>query len=310
MIPSLRGKIDCCYTARMRRGVIALGAVLPAIALCVLASCRWRSVSNVMPWGSRAPKVALVLPGLGARGFAHVGVLRVLERQKIPVDIVVGADTGSLIGAIYADRKSASELERIALSLEEGDIFDYNFINPTQGFARAERLEEFVVKRLSTRDIERLRIPYGAVATDLKTGAAVTLTAGSIARAVRASTAIPGIFAPIAHDGKLLADGSLLDNVPIAAARKLGADVVIAVDLTDGMPAAQSKNTFETLLQGLFLATRQSSAAALRQADIVIRPKLGSAGLMDFTRKKELVALGMAAAEEALPAIRAKLGTK
>jgi NTE family protein len=293
----------------MRRGFLALKILSFVILSCAALSCG-SGVGRLMPWGSRTPKVALVLTGGVARGFAHVGVIRVLERQKIPIDIVVGADTGSLIGAIYADRKSASELERIALALEEGDIFDYNFINPTQGFARGERLEDLLTKRLTARDIERLRMPFAAIATDLVTGASVALTSGSLARAVRASTAIPGIFAPVAHEGKLLTDGSVLDNVPIGAARKLGADVVIAVDLTDGMPAAQAKNTFETLLQSLFLATRQSSLLELRQADVVIRPKLGSAGLMDFTRKKELVALGMAATEEALPAIRNKIGMK
>src|ERR1041385_1054023 len=275
---SLRREIDCCYTARMRRGFLALQILSFVILSCAALSCG-SGVGRLMPWGSRTPKVALVLSGGVARGFAHVGVIRVLERQKIPIDIIVGADSGSLIGAIYADRKSASELERIALALAESDI-------------------------------ERLRMPFAAMATDLVTGASVALTSGSLARAVRASTAIPGIFAPVAHEGKLLTDGSVLDNVPIGAARKLGADVVIAVDLTDGMPAAQAKNTFETLLQSLFLATRQSSALELRQADVVIRPKLGSAGLMDFTRKKELVALGMAATEEALPAIRNKIGMK
>lgn len=293
----------------MRRGLLAL-AVISVIVAVGFVSCSWRAASKAMPWAGRTPKVALVLPGIAARGFAHVGVIRVLERQKIPIDIVVGADTGSLIGAIYADRKSAADLERIALALEENDIFDYDFINPTQGFARGERLENFIVKRLSSREIERLRMPYAAMATDLGTGASVALTSGSLARAVRASTAIPGIFAPVAHEGKLLTDGVVLDNVPIATARKLGADVVIVVDLTDGMPAAQTKNTFETLLQSLFLATRQSSTLELRQADVVVRPKLGSAGLMDFARKKELVALGMAAAEESLPAIRNKLGMK
>jgi NTE family protein len=293
----------------MRRGFLALRILSFVVIVYALVSCG-SGVSRLMPWGSRTPKVALVLPGIGARGFAHVGVIRVLERQRIPIDIIVGADTGSLIGAIYAERKSASDLERIALALEENDIFDYDFINPMQGFARGERLENFIVKRVSSRDIERLRMPFAAMATDLETGAPVALTSGSLARAVRASTAIPGIFAPVAHEGKLLTDGIVLGNVAVGAARKLGADVVIAVDLTDGMPAAQTKNTFETLLQSLFLATRESSALALRQADVVIRPKLGSAGLMDFSRKKELVALGMAATEEALPAIRNKLGMK
>jgi NTE family protein len=270
------------------------------------------SGKNLVPrlWPRGEPKVALVLGGGAARGFAHVGVIRALERQKIPIDLVVGTNTGSLFGAIYADRKSASELERTALALDERDIFDYNFINPTQGFVRGDRLEEFLVKNLSIDDIERLKIPFAAVATDLQKGEAVALQSGSVARAVHASNAIPGIFSPVTHQGKLLVDGGVLDNVPVDVARKMGADIVIAVDLGDGMQEAQVNNIFDAIVQSLYLAARQNSEAKLKQADVVIRPKLGSAGLMDFSRKKELLALGVQAAEQALPAIRAKLDLK
>jgi NTE family protein len=291
------------------RAAFGLAATL-LLAACALWSCSSRSVTKLMPWGDRRPKVGLVLSGGFARGFAHVGVIRVLERQKIPIDIIVGADTGSLIGAVYADRKNASDLERIALSLEEADIFDYNFINPNQGFARGERLAAFIAKTLSTQDIERLRIPFAAVAADIETGAAVSLQSGSIARAVRASNALPGIFRPVSYEGKLLVDGCVADNMPVDVARKLGADIVIAVDLSDGNPVPQMNGIFDGLVQGFFLMARQAAEAKLKRADIVIRPKLGNAGLMDFTRKKELAAVGMAAAEEALPALREKIGIR
>ena len=283
------------------------------ILLLGLSGCGlWPGGSGrgVSLWGSRQPKVALVLGGGAARGFAHVGVIRVLDRQKIPIHMIVGANTGALIGAIYADRKSASELERLALTLEERDLFDYNFISPTQGFARGERLEDFVVKQFTTKDIERLTIPFAAVATDLENGEVVALQTGSIARALRAANAIPGIFSPVSHQGKLLVDGGVLDSVPVDVARRLGADIVIAVDLSDGAPAGQANNIFDTIARSLFLAARQGAEAKLKQADVVIRPQLGSAGLIDFTRKKELLARGMEAAEQALPAIRAKLGAK
>jgi len=291
-----------------RRRLLAI--LLVVLTVCGLSSCSWRSASKIMPWGGSRPKVALVLSGGAARGFAHVGVIRVLERQKIPIDIIVGADTGSLVGAVYADRRSASDLERIVLALEERDVFDYNFINPTHGLARGDRLEEFVAKRLSTQEIERLQTPFAAVAADLESGQAVALKSGSIARAVRASNALPGIFAPVSYQGKLLADGCVADNMPVDAARKMGADVVIGVDLSDGNPAVQPNNIFETLVQSVFLMARQAAEGNSKRADIVIRPKLASAGFMDFTRKKELVALGMAAAEEALPGLRAKIGIK
>jgi NTE family protein len=284
--------------------------LLLALAICAPVSCSWRSVSKSMPWSGGRPKVALVLSGGVARGFAHVGVIRMLERQKIPIDIIVGVDTGSIVAAIYADRNNASELERVALALEERDIFDYNFINPTQGFARGERLEAFLAKSLATQEIERLRIPFAAVAADIESGAAVALKSGSVARAVRASNALPGIFSPVSYQGKLFADGCVADNMPVDVARTMGADLVIAVDVLDGKPAAQPNNIFETLVQSIFLMARQSAGGKLRSADVVIRPKLGTAGLMDFSRKKELVALGMAAAEEAAPALRARIGTK
>ncbi len=278
------------------------------IFLCCISGC-FGSVSKLMPWGDRRPKVALVLGGGAARGFAHVGVIRVLERQKIPIDLIVGANTGSLIGALYADRMSASDLERIALKLEERDIFDYHFINPTQGFVRGDRLEDFVAKNLSIDDLERLKIPFAAVATDIQKGETVVLKSGSAARAVRASNAIPGIFTPVAYQGKFLADGGVLDNVPVEAARKMGADIVIAVDLGgEGGEEAQVNNIFDAIVRSLYLAAREKSEAQLKRADVAIRPKLANTGLMDFSRKKELIALGMDAAEKALPAIRAKIG--
>jgi NTE family protein len=263
-----------------------------------------------MPWGDRRPKVALVLGGGAARGFAHVGVIRVLEKSKIQIDLIVGTNTGSLIGAIYADKKSAAELERIALSLEERDVFDYNFINPTQGFARGERLEDFLSKRLAAKEIDQLKLPFAAVATDIQNGEVAVLQSGSIARAVRASSAIPGIFTPVNYQGKMLVDGGVLNNVPVDIARKLGADVVIAVDLGAGPKTAQVSNLFENVAQGFYLAARPNAEAKLKQADVAIRPKVSETGLLDFSRKKELVTLGAEAAEQALPEIRKKLGAK
>jgi NTE family protein len=263
-----------------------------------------------MPWGDRRPKVALVLGGGAARGFAHVGVIRALEKSKIQIDLVVGTNTGSLMGAIYADKKSAAELERIALSLEERDIFDYNFINPTQGFARGERLEDFLSKRVAAKEIDQLKLVFAAVATDIQNGEVVVFQSGSVARAVRASSAIPGIFTPVNYQGKMLVDGGVLNNVPVDVARKMGADVVIAVDLGAGPKTAQVNNLFENVAQSFFLAARQNTEAKLKQADVVIRPKVSEAGLLDFSRKKELLTLGTEAAEQALPEIRKKLGGK
>jgi len=275
-----------------------------------VSACGSGSVAKLMPWGDRRPRVALVLGGGAARGFAHVGVIRALEKAKIQIDIVVGVNTGSLVGAIYADKKSAAELERIALTLEDRDVFDYNFINPTQGFARGERLEDFLSKRLVAREIDQLKLTFAVVAADVQNGEVIVLQSGSIARAVHASSAIPGIFTPVAHQGKMLVDGGVLNNLPVDVARKLGADVVIAVDLGAGPKTAPVGNVFENVAQSFYLAARQSAEAKSKQADVVIRPKVTEAGLLDFSRKKELLTLGAEAAEQALPEIRKKLGAK
>lgn len=257
--------------------------------------------------GQRLPKVGLVLGGGAARGFAHVGVIRVLEQEKIPIDLIVGTSVGSLVGAIYADKKNSFELEWIAFSLEEKDLFDYTFISPTQGFVRGERLEDFVLKKVSAREIQQLKLPLGVVATDIQNGEPVVLQTGSVARAIRASSAIPGIFIPVRYQGKLLVDGGVLDNVPVDVARKMGAEVVIAVDLGGGRRAAQVNNIFDAIVQSLHLMAIESTEARLREADVVIQPAVSHIGLIDFSRKKELLALGIQAAEQALPQIREKL---
>ena len=259
-------------------------------------------------WGSKRPKVAVVLGGGAARGFAHVGVIRVLEREKIPIDLIVGTSVGSLVGAIYADKKNSFELEWVAFALEERDLFDYTFISPTQGFVRGERLEDFVLKKLSAREIEQLKLPFAAVATDIQNGEVVVLQSGSVARAVRASSAIPGIFIPVAYQGRLLVDGGVLNNAPVDVARKMGADVVIAVDLGQARKSAPVSNIFDAMVQSLYLMGSESTEARLKQADVVIRPQVSHIGLLDFSRKKELLTLGMDAAEQALPSLRAKLG--
>ncbi len=259
------------------------------------------------PEGPKLPRVALVLGGGAARGFAHVGVIRVLEREKIPIDFIVGTSVGSLVGAIYADKKNSFELEWTAFSLEEKDLFDYTFISPTQGFVRGERLEEFVLKKVSARELQQLKIPLIVVATDIQNGELVTLQVGSVARAVRASSAIPGIFIPVRNQGKMLVDGGVLNNVPVDVARKMGAEVVIAVNLGGGRKAAQVNNIFDAIIQSLHLMAIEATEARLRDADVVIQPQVSHIGLIDFSKKKELLTLGIQAAEQALPRLREKV---
>src|SRR5690242_13094317 len=186
-----------------------------AAALVALAACRTAAppplVTRPMepltpPPVAPEPKVALVLGGGAARGFAHIGVIRVLEQERIPIDVVVGTSVGSLIAALYASDRDSFGLEWTAFQLQKDDLFDFGMMNAVlgMGYARGEKLEAFVKERVKQANIEDLKVPFAAVATDLNWGQRVVLDKGSVARAVRASSAIPGVFEPVIHQGKLL----------------------------------------------------------------------------------------------------------
>jgi NTE family protein len=253
------------------------------------------------------PRVALVLGGGGARGFAHVGVIRVLEDAGVPVELIVGTSVGSLVGALYAGNTNAREMERLARGLDRGDFFDFSLAPALfgTGLASGERLERFVRERAGVERIEELRIPYAAVATDLDTGEAVVLRAGDLARAVRASSAIPGVFEPVELDGRLLVDGGVARNLPVLAARELGADVVIAVDVSALSPDRRPGNFVEVFLRAVNIAVHAGLDDARRHADVLVAPAVGTIGFIDFGEKDAAIAAGARAAEEALPAIRA-----
>jgi NTE family protein len=212
-----------------------------AVLLALLAGCRAAPTIppelRALPQAPRddvPPRVAVVLGGGAARGFAHVGVLRVLEDAGVPVELVVGTSVGSLVGALYADGHNARELEFLARDLDRDDFFDFGLAPALfgSGLARGDRVEGWMRRHLLARRIDELAIPYAAVATDLDDGSVVVLDHGDVASAVRASSAIPGVFEPVHLEGRLLADGGVVANLPVKVARALGADVVIAVDVT------------------------------------------------------------------------------
>lgn len=274
------------------------------ILMLGVGSCLPRT--NILP--GKPPRVGLVLGGGAARGFAHVGVIRVLEREKIPIDLIVGTSVGSLVGAIYADKRNSFELEWIAFGLEERHLFDFTVFSIKQGPVKGNLLEEFVSQSVSARNIQDLKIPFAAVATDISQGTAVVLSSGPVAKAVRASCSIPGIFHPVPYNGRLLVDGGVVANVAVNVARNLGADVVIAVDVSAPRKAESIDNVFDVILQATNIMEHEITQFRLKDADIVIQPPVGTVGLRDFSKKKELMLAGIRAAEESLPRIRAKIG--
>ncbi len=253
------------------------------------------------------PRIALVLGGGAARGFAHVGVIRVLEQEKIPIDMVVGTSVGSLIGAIYAADLSSFDLEWTAFQLEKDDLFDFGVMNAItgMGFAKGDKLEAWVKNHVKTTNIENLKIPFAAVATDLNWGYKVVLDHGSVARAIRASAAIPGVFQPVQHQGKILVDGGVVDNIPISVAKTKGADIVIAVDISGNLGNTNITNLLGVSLQATNIMFALNVEHSKKDADILITPAgIGDIGMLDFTQKKRCMQAGIESTKSAMPVIR------
>jgi NTE family protein len=257
------------------------------------------------------PRIGLALGGGGARGFAHLGVLRVLEQEKIPVDLVVGTSVGSLIGALYADSGRVLDAEVLALLVTQEDLFDYGALAFfSGGLAKGEGIETFLRRHLKHQAIEEFAVSYGAVATELRTGKTVVFDRGAVAPAVRASSAIPGVFVPVEIAGVTYVDGGVTDPVPADVARLRGADLVIAVAIPPAVPREPPRNPIAVAYHAVTLMSAEIGRLRAAEADVVIEPIVGDVAYDDFSRRKQLIEAGENAARQALPAIRAAIAAK
>ena len=257
------------------------------------------------------PRIALALGGGAARGFAHIGVIRVLEAERIPIDLVVGTSVGSLIGALYAQKRDVFDLEWTAFALTKDDLIDTGYLNAVvgMGLAKGERLEKFIESKVQVKTIEALQVPFAAVAADLNWGTKVVIDRGSVSRAVHASSAVPGLFEPVNHLGKILVDGGVVENIPIATARERGADLVLAVDIGEGVANQEIHNLVDVLLQSANIMFAINSEHSKHGADVLITPDVKGVGMLDFTQKKRCMEAGMAAARASVPRVRAAIAT-
>jgi NTE family protein len=280
---------------------------LSALLLLLLASCAGREVKRapVEP-PPRAPKVAVVLGAGAAKGFAHVGVLKVLEANRVPVHMVVGTSVGSLVGSLYAYGYPAYDLQRIAMGLERGELVDLTV--PDNGFVKGELLEAYVNRMIRGAKMEVLRIPFYAVATDIGSGEEMVFGKGNTGLAVRASCSIPGVFQPVRIGERTYVDGGVVSPVAVDAARRAGATVVIAVDISGGVSGVVPETTLDTIFQSVNVMYSKIAANQLSRADVVIHPKVGHIASGDFTKRHEAILEGEKAAQEAMPRIRALLG--
>lgn len=254
---------------------------------------------------NQRPRIGLALSGGVARGNAHIGVLRVLEENQIPIDYIAGTSAGSLVAAAYAAGMTVDEIAKIGRAMRWRDVGRVTLSR--LGVQSNARMEEFVRARLPVKRFEDLRIPLAIVATDLKTGSAVIMTEGDVPFAIRASCALPGWYVPVTDEhGRQLVDGGLVANIPTGAVRVLGADVVIAVDVnSEGAKfIGPPHSIIGVLLQSIMVVQRTAAIHQLHDADIVISPKTGHIRWDEMGRVDDLITLGEQAARSTIERIK------
>jgi NTE family protein len=257
------------------------------------------------PVRARRPRVGLALGGGFARGIAHIGVLRTLEREGIPIDCIAGCSVGALIASAYACGGSLAAMENQAAETRFKDFGRWTL--SWLGLASNERLEGYLHRVCAASRFEELKTPLAIVATDLGTGEPVYFTQGELSPPLRGSCAYPGLFLPVEHDGRILVDGFLSEPVPVDAVRRLGAEFVIAVYLEPAPNNAKPKSVADIISRSFSIMQRYAQANWRRRADVVIEPDVKPFPWDAFTCAPELIAAGEAAARRALPKIRAAL---
>lgn len=286
-----------------------------AAMLMVLAACTTVKPPEVVvqpevpqfPAAKKIPKLGLALGGGAARGFAHIGVIQVLEENGIKPDLVVGTSAGSLVAAFYASGKTGAQLQWLADTMDESQLTDWTIPFMSRGMLRGEALGRYVNSQLNGAKIEDLKMPLGIVATDLQTGDSILFRRGDIATAVRASSAVPSVFEPVRIGNKDYVDGGLVSPVPVRSARQMGADIVIAVDISSRPEDAKTSDMLKVLLQTFSIMGKSISQLEMSQAEVVVRPALPDVGSAEFTARQKSIEAGRAAMRLALPALKAAL---
>jgi len=290
---------------------------LAASSVLVLAACPSGNTPQSKPStqgqntvSHTAPKpkatVALALGGGASKGFAHIGIIKVLKENNIPIKIVTGTSAGSIVGSMYASGMSPDRLELEAEILGKTDLVDLTL--STSGFIKGEKLQNYINRKVGNRPMQQFPIKFAAVATDFESGKPVVFNVGNAGQAVRASASIPNVFQPVVIGSRKYVDGGLSQPVPVSAAKKMGANFIIAVDISARPAKNVSQGMFSYLDQTFNVMSQTALRQELGQANVVIKPQvleLGSVG--GFDQKQRAIQLGEQAARAALPEIKRKL---
>lgn len=291
-----------------------------ALAAFALAACSTTphvdttpaAAPQAAPQPLRKIKIGLALGGGAARGFAHIGVIKALEAQGIYPDIVVGTSAGSVVGALYAAGNTGFQLQKMAFDMDEAAISDWALplFGKSSGVLKGEALQAYVNKAVNNQPMEKLKVPFGAVASDLKTGQPILFQRGNTGMAVRASSSVPGVFQPVAINGHTYVDGGLVAPVPVRFAREMGADFVIAVNISTQADVQATVSSLEVIMQTFSIMGQRINQFELKDADIVIQPALGKMGSSDFNSRNQAILAGEQAAAALMPQIKQKLEAK
>lgn len=270
---------------------------LLALLTLSLSACdkNTKTPPTTTPLKAREPVIAIALGGGGAKGFSHIGVLKVLESHGIKPKIVTGTSAGSFVGSIYASGKSPYQLQQIALTLKESDIRDLTL--NSQGVVLGQKLQDYVNRQVANKPIEQFPIRYAAVATRLDTGKRADFIKGNAGQAVRASCSIPNVFVPATIGKYKYVDGGLVSPIPVQTAKDMGADIVIAVDISARPVGNKPLNMWGLLDQTINIMGQQSINTELSLANVVIQPKVGHLGTLDLKSSNEAILEGEKAAQ-------------
>jgi NTE family protein len=279
------------------------------LLLLLIGGCRALPTAPPPQFVQVPPKIALVLGGGGTRGFAHVGVIKAFASNGITPDIIiVGTSAGSVVGVLYAAGYSASDLERVALQMDDSMVADWSLLD--RGFIKGKSLQDFVNREVQNRPLEKLNMPFAVVVTDLKSGERRVFRSGDTGVAVRASSSVPGVFQPVEIDGREYVDGGLVSPVPVDVARTMGATLVIAVDISGKPQFRKTGDSIDVLLQTFSIMEQSIASHELTEADVIIQPNVGAMGSADFDNRSLVIEAGEKAALALIPMIRQKISEK
>jgi len=282
---------------------------LACLALLGLAACGSNPPApapEAAPAATAAlPRIGLALGGGAAKGFAHIGVIKMLEANGLAPAVVAGTSAGSVVGALYASGMDAFALQQKAVALDEGKIRDLQW--SSGGLVLGQKLEDYVNAQVHRQPLERLAKPFVAVATRLEDGERTVFSRGNTGQAVRASSSVPGVFQPVAIGKYHYVDGGIVSPVPVDAARALGADLVIAVDISNKARGKAPGDLLGTLGQSIAIMGQKLGQAELARADVVIRPEVLDIGPADFSQRAAAIVEGEKAALAAMPQIRERI---